>query len=344
MTVAALPGNVRLRAFQLGLQSLWGTPVNATRRVGWTYTPATDLHWTFPVSDTGTLDRAQNPYRMASDVDGQSVGPMAFNDLPGVWAALLKGGITASGGGSDKTWGPYNPASTSQDPFDIFTAEWGDETTDQYQLSEGIINRATFEYPEDLGPVIGTFDWYFGNVVGPGSGFTKQALSVDFQPNWMYAADTSLYIDSTAGGIEGTQLLNTLHGATLTIDNAIDKKRFLNGSNTRFQLAGYGRGARIISLALTNAKSTVGIAEVANWLNANPVERFLGIKTISPAIISGSSTPYSNDIRLAGFWSTNTYGTYGTANTTDVLTCEGFLDQTLGYPISVTTVCGRTTL
>ncbi|MDD5304041.1 MAG: hypothetical protein PHS14_13150, partial [Elusimicrobia bacterium] len=126
--------------------------------------------------------------------------------------------------------------------------------------------------------------------------------------------------------------------------NALDKKRFLNGSNSRFQLAGYGRGARMISLALTNAKSTVGIAEVADWLNANPVERFLGLKTISPAVIGATTTPYSQDIRLAGFWSTATYGTYGTANTTDVLTCEGFLDQTLGYPISVTTVNGRTTL
>ncbi|MDD5305527.1 MAG: hypothetical protein PHS14_20695, partial [Elusimicrobia bacterium] len=255
MTIAALPGNVRLRAFQLGLQSTWGTPVIATRRVPWTFTPGFDLHWTFPTADTGTLDRAQNPYRLASDVDGQTAGPLAFNDTPGMWSALLKGGITASGGGADKTWGPYNPASTSQDPFDIYTAEWGDDTTDQYQLSEGVINRAVLEYPEDLGPVMATLDWYFGNVVGPGSGFTRQALAVDYVPNWVYAADTSLYIDSTAGAIESTQLVNTLHGATLTIDNALDKKRFINGSNTRFQLAGYGRGARMISLALTNAKS-----------------------------------------------------------------------------------------
>ena len=27
----------------------------------------------------------------------------------------------------------------------------------------------------------------------------------------------------------------------------LDKKRFANGSNTRFQLAGYGRGARILT-------------------------------------------------------------------------------------------------
>ena len=337
MTVAALPGNVRLRAFQLGLQSAWGTPVTATRRFPWTFTPAYDLHWTYPTADTGTLDRALNPYRLASDVNGQSVGPLAFNDAPYLLAAALKGGITATGGAAPYTWGPYSPAYLSQDPFDIFTGEFGDETADQYQMSEGVVNKLELQYPEDLGPVQATADWFFGNLAGPNVSFTKASLQVDYAPNWVYAADTSLYIDSTAGGIEGTQLVNTLHGSTLTIDNMLDKKRFQNGSNTRFQLAGYGRGARVISIALTNAKSTVGIAEVANWLNANPVERFLGIKTISPAI-AGGSTPYSLDIRLAGFWTTNTYGTYATGNTTDVLTCEGFVDQTLAYPISATCV------
>ena len=51
------------------------------------------------------------------------------------------------------------------------------------------------------------------------------------------------------------------------------------------------------------------------WLN-RPIPTLT--KTISPAIIPTTSTPYSNDIRLAGFWTTNTYGTYVTANTTDV--------------------------
>ena len=34
MTVAALPGNVRLRAFQLGKETTFGSAVPATRRFG----------------------------------------------------------------------------------------------------------------------------------------------------------------------------------------------------------------------------------------------------------------------------------------------------------------------
>ena len=316
MTVAALPGNVRLRANQMGKETTFATPVAATRRFPWTFAPAFDLHVTFPTADTGTLDRALAPY---------------------LFAALAKGGVTPSGGGP-YSWA-YQPASTSQDVFEIFTKECGDETGDQYQLADGVLNQLALTYPEDLSPITIAADWYFSSISGgPNTSFTRTpALTVDGSPNWVYAADTSLYIDSSAGGIEGTKLTNTLHGTTLTINNNLDKKRFLNGSNTRFNLAGFGRGARTTTVQLTFAKSTVGIAEVANWLNANPVERFLGLKTVSPAI-AGGSTPYSLDIRLAGYWTANTYGTYNTGNTTDVLTCEGIVDSTLAYPYLVTVV------
>ena len=77
MVVQALPGNVRFRAYQLGLQSDLLTRVNATRRVPWRFTPTVDPHWTFPDVDTGTLDPAIAPYRMALDVTGQAAGPIS---------------------------------------------------------------------------------------------------------------------------------------------------------------------------------------------------------------------------------------------------------------------------
>ena len=337
MTVAALPGNVRLRAFQIGKETTFGTAVPATRRLPLTFAPNFDLKVTFPTADTGTLDRALAPYKMASDINGQLTGPLAYNDAPYLFAAAVKGGVTAVGGGPSYSW-TYQPAYTSQDVFEIFTAEVGDETGDQYQLSDGVINQLVETFPEDMGPVTVAADWYFSAIPGgPNTSFTRTGgLQVDPAPTWAYAADTSLYIDSTAGNIETTQLTNTLHGATLTLSNNLDKKRFANGSNTRFQLAGFGRGLRTLTAQLTFAKSTVGIAEVANWLNANPVERFVGIKTVSPATTSGAN--YSLDIRFAGFWTANTYGTYATGNTTDVLTCEGFIDQTLAYPFWIQVV------
>ena len=335
MTVAAIPGNVRLRAFQLGKETTFGTPVTATRRFGWSFAPTVDPHWTFPTSDTGTLDTALPPYRMASDVTGQATGPLAFNDAPYLWGALTKGGITPTGGGTAKTW-TYTPASTSQDIFEIFTGEWGDEVVaDQFQYSSGVLNQLTLAYPQDLGPIAVTADWRFASVVYP---YTRAVLSVDPAPTWAYAADTSFYIDNTAGGIEGTVLTNSVHDATVVINNNIDVKRFMNGSNTRFQAAGYGRGARTFEVTYNFAKSTPGLTEVANWLNANPQERFAGIKTVSVQDAQTGVTKYSQDIRFAGYWFTRAEGTYGTANTTAQLVCRGYLDQTLTYPFNVVVV------
>lgn len=335
MTVAALPGNVRLRSFSLGKETTFGTAVNATRRFPWTWAPTIDPHWTWPTGDTGTLDQAVAPYRSAMDVTGTATGSLAYKDAPYLWAGLAKGGVTPSGGGAAKTWA-FQPASTSQDPFEIFSGEWGDETADQIRATSGIIDRLALTYPADLGPVQISADFRFASATYP---HAKTALSVDLAPTWVYAADTSLYIDSTAGGIGGTQLVNTMHDVSITISNATDVKRFQNGSNSRFQAAGYGRGLRTVDAVFSFAKSTVALAEVADWLNADPVERFLAISTISPTVIPTTSTPYSHDVRFAGFWFANTPGTYGTTNTTNQLTCQGFLDSTLTYPYLATVVC-----
>jgi hypothetical protein len=339
MTVAALPGNVRLRAFQLGKETTFGSAVAATRRFGWSFAPTVDPHWTFPTSDTGTLDQALPPYRMALDVTGQATGPLAYNDAPYLWAALAKGGVTPTGGGTAKTW-TYTPASTSQDIFEIFTGEWGDETTDQFQYADGVLDILQLTYPQDLGPIAVQADWRFASVVYPNA---KTALSVDPAPTWAYAADTSYYFNDSAGAIETTQLSNSVHDAVLVINNNLDVKRFQNGSNTRFQVAGYGRGLRTFQVTYNFAKSTAALAEVAKWLNANPVERFASIRTDSVQAAQ-AGIDYSQDIRFSGYWFTRTEGTYGTANTTAQLVCQGWLDQTLTYPFNVAVVNTLTAL
>lgn len=336
MPVAAVAGNVRLRAFQLGLETTFGTAVPATRRFPWKYAPVVDPHWTWPDADTGTLDQAINPYRLRQDTTGTATGPLAYNDAPYLWAALTKSGVTPS----SNVW-TFTPASTSQDSFEIFSGEWGDETADQYRFTSGVIDRLQLTYPEDLGPVTISADWRFASSTYP---HTKAALSVDFAPTWVYAADTSVYIDSTAGGIGGTVLTNTAHGLTVDIQNNIDVKSFENGSNTRFQVAGYGRGLRQNTTTFSFAKTTAALQEVADWLNASPVERFLAIDTVAPDIVTGV-LHYAHKVRFAGYWFTNTLdATYGTTNTVNQLVCQGFLDQTLAYPFQAIVTNGLASL
>ena len=302
MTVQALPGNVRFRAFQLGLQTTFGTPVNATRRMPWRYNPTVDPKWTYPDVDTGTLDPAIAPYRTATDVTGQSTGPLDADSAIYLWGALLKGSVAPTGPTDSAYAWQYSPASTSADSFETFSGEWGDEVTgDQFGYGGGVLDQLQLEYPQDLGPVMHTGDWRFATVAYPQT--MTSGLVVPSDPPWLYAADTTLYVNDTAGSIGISPLANTLHGATVQVQNNLDVKRFANGSNSNFAVAGYGRGARMLQATFTLAKSTPALAEVVKWLNANPQERYVALDTTTRKSI-GVTSKYSHRVRFAGYWFT----------------------------------------
>ncbi len=226
----------------------------------------------------------------------------------------------------------YAAASTSQDQFEIFTGEWGDDVTaDNFQYGDGVLEHLQLVYPEDLGPIAITADWRFGTVTYP---HTKQVLSVDPAPVWAYAADTALYINDTAATIGITQISNAMHSATIDITNNLDVKRFANGSNTRFAVAGYGRGRRAFTATFKFAKSTQALVEAADWLNANATTRYIDVVTNSIVTIPTTATNYAHSIKFGGFWFTRTESIYGTANATFDLVCQGYFDQTLAYPFT----------
>jgi len=302
MPVSALPGNVRFRAFQLGKETTFGTPVPATRRMPWRFNPTIDPHWTTPDVDAGTLDPAIAPFRQATDATGQSTGPLDADHAIYLWGALLKGGVTPTGPtDSAYTW-QYSAAATSADPFEIFSGEWGDEVAgDQMGFGGGVLDQLQLEYPQDLGPVQHTGDWRFATAAYPQA--MTAGLDVPRDLPWLYAADTRLYVDDVAGSIGITPLVDTMHGASVQIQNNLDVKRFANGSNANFAVAGYGRGARMLQATFTLAKSTPGIAEAVKWLNANPQERFVALDTTTRKLI-GASSHYSHRIRFAGHWFT----------------------------------------
>lgn len=341
MTVNAMPGNVRFRAFQLGKETTFGTPVAATRRMPWRFSPTVDPHWTSPDVDTGTLDPAIAPYRMATDVTGQATGPLAANDAQILWAALLKGGVAPTGPtDSAYTWA-FQPASGTADPFEILTAEWGDEVTgDQWRYEDGVLDQLQLQFPQDLGPIAITADWRFASATYPH--IMTGSLSVDTNPTWLYAADTRLYIDDVAGSIGITPLVNTMHDASIQIQTNVDVKRFANGSNTNFAVAGYGRGARTMQTTFTLAKSTAGLAEAVKWLNADPVERFLCLDTTSRKLI-GASSHYSQRIRFAGYWFTRSEQAVN-SNSAIQLVCNHIVDPSLASAIDVRVVNGMSAL
>ena len=341
MTVSPLPGNVRFRAYQMGPESAFVTPVTATRRYPGKFMPTVDPHWTDPDIDTGTLGHAVPPYRTAIDVTGQYSGPLAYDDIPTFMTAIYKP-VTPSPAGAAITW-LCLPAETSQDQFQTWTGEWGDEVTgDQFQYYSGILEKLQLTYPDDLSPIQVQADWRFAQAIYPKT--MTAGLSVDSAPIWAYGADTTISLNSTAATIGNTPVLKTAHSMTVTITQAIDVKRFMDGASTRFQAQGYGRGLRTVETSFKLAKSAAALTEAANWLNTNPVERFLSLKTVSPTLIPTTAVPYTSELRFAGYWYTRSEDTHGNANTAMTLVCRSTYDPTLTYNSWWNAICARAAL
>ncbi len=340
MPLTPIPGNSRLRAFQLGIESTFKTQVPATRRLPWSFAPTVDPHVTFPTADTGTLDQAIAPYRMAEDVTGQATGELYSNDVPTIISAGIMGGLSLVGGGTAKTI-TAAPASTSPDVFDTYTGEWFDDATgDAWAGVGGVIEKIALVYPQDQGPVTATLDFRFAKHIYVAT--PTGALNVDAAPVPIFMADTEFYVNDSSGAIETTKLTDIAYDASVTITNNLDIKRFANGSNTRFEVQNYGRGERIIEFMLNGAKQSAWIAEAVKWIGVNPTERFFGIKTTS-TVNAQASTPHSLDIRIPGFWMTRADGVVNT-NTAFSLTAHQIYDTNSGYPIRLVSVSTRTAL
>ena len=347
MPLTPTAGTIRNRYFQMGLESTYKTGVASTRRYPWTAVPTIDPHLTFPTADTGTLDMAIAPYPTASDYL-MALGPsqLASNDAPTIISAGVMGGLALTTSGTSKTL-TAAPASLTQDVFDTYTGEWGDDSTDVYQLTGGVLDSFTLDYPQDMGPITFTGSMLFSKGPGGTGGTTYPftptgGLSVDTVPVYLFMGDTEFYVNDTAGAIETTKLTNIAYGASFSVNNNIDRKRWANGSNTRFQVQGLSRGPRVVNFSLIGAKQSAWITEVTNWLAASPTERFFGIKTTSP-VNASAGIPHSLDIRMPGYWLTRSEQTI-TNNTAFQLTAQNIYDTGLGYPFRMVSTSTRAAL
>lgn len=333
-------------AYQGSNSSLINTAVNpATRVLPWRGVPEVNLNMTWPEQDEGSLDPIASPYQTANDITSPVSGPVNHNDLPYLLSALLVGGITPTGA-TAKTWA-FQPPSLTSSPLGMFTEEYGDDVlTDWWQLLGGVMESATLTGDQSMGPLqlSGTMrysQWKStGSTDHPVTGTVPTAgLSVDATPTPVFLGDLELFLNATAAAIGTTKITDAVEGIVLGITNTIDKKRYANGSNTRFAVSGYGYGGREITLELTLAKTaqTVGLlSENDLWFDDTPAKRFAELRFTSPVIITGS-TPYSFVVRLPYYYVTRGDAENGN-NTQIVLSGKAVYDATLGYAIRAVVV------
>lgn len=327
-------GFTRFRKIQVGKQSVIGTAVPATRVLPMRSAIVLNPNITDPDVDVGSLDPIISPIGGAQEwtMPG-ATGPATFDDLAIRLSAAIKGGVSPTGptGTTAYTW-TFQAASLTADSFDYYTVETGDDTADSAGAGitgfGGVIDSFSMEMPEDLGPWTGSDDWVFaGGTYGNRTG----ALTVDNSPVFLFGADTAFYLDATPGAIGATQLTDAVRGASLTVNNNLDQKRYANGSNTRFQLGAYGRGPREIELTVTVEKTTATIAEVATLDDSARPNRYWKISTNSLEN-AGTAVKYKSEFFLPMRLYEVSEGEIG-GNANYTLTYRGFYDSTLTYAI-----------
>lgn len=325
-----IAGFRRFQKHQVGSQTSLSSNVAATRILPYRGAIVYNPNRTDPDVDVGSLDPILQPFNGAADITGTWGGKAAFDDLPYLWNGVLKGGVSPTGA-TAKAW-VWQAASLTSDAFGGVTDQWGDDySTDIIVGGYGVIDTLDIGFGEDLS----AWDVNAGLVYARGEvcqSFTG-GLVIDDTPQWVYGADTEVFLDTVYSAIGTTKLTDAVHRATVNINNNLDRKRFANGSNTRFQLAGFGRGPREITVTLTLAKTTATIAEACTIDDTPVPSRFIELKTTSPEIITGT-TPWSQSIRVPARLISRTDEQI---NNNDVITLvyRGNYDANLAYAIRV---------
>jgi hypothetical protein len=331
----AVQGLVRLRKHQFGRQAAFGTKVPAVRAYPFSGVPDVNLNWTDPDVDEGSIDPVSPPYRVRGDFTAALTDPsLQYNNIPLLMSGALGDDVEAvTGGSGQKTW-THKPASTTVDPLDVHTYEFGDDVlTDWYQLGDGLLESLEITGPEGLGPVTTSMGWRFGSASSTGSTDSPvtgtvptPSLTVDRTGAVVYLKDCAIYIASDIADIATSQISDALHSFVLRINKEVDQKAYANGSQT-FDLDDMAVASRAIELECTFAKTadTVGTGSESDaWFSDDAVNRFVRLKFTSTSIAAGA-VPYSWQITMPMRYYTRTEGEIG-GNTTVVLTGHAFYE------------------
>lgn len=333
-----IQGLQRFRKHQIGIQASFASNTSAARILPYRGAIEIDPALTEPDVDVGSLDPILPPFAGAANYDGGWEGPLAYDDAPYLFALTIKGGVAPTGGGAAKTH-TFQAASLTSDTHAYMTDQWGDDVTNDIIIGgSGIIDTLELGFDEDLGAwQVSTENIYARSDFG---GFTG-GLSIDEDPVWVYGGDTEFYVDTAFGSIGTTKWTDAVHSFQFRIVSNTDRKRYANGSNTRFQLAGFARGEREIEYVLRVAKTTETTAERQTIDNGPPPLRFIEVRNTSPEIITGS-TPYSLNLRSPVRLASATDAEFGNNNTGYELTYRARYNTDLGYAIRAVVVSAQT--
>src|SRR5947207_15576360 len=98
----SVPGVIRFRKWQVGAQSVFGTPVVAPHVLPYSGVMVANPNWTANTADVGSSDASIAPQRAYSDATASITANTNYNDLPSTGNHMHKRRDTPTGAASAK--------------------------------------------------------------------------------------------------------------------------------------------------------------------------------------------------------------------------------------------------
>lgn len=235
---------------QVKIEGTRGTAETTMTR--WLYYPNGRLTWTYEAEEGITPETLRSFH--GTDNDNISVGVsrsrinletyFAYDE--GVWflnCALDGNNRTGSAQGSTPNTYAYTlTPSSATDDLDTFTLKAGDASA-CYLFYRCVINRITLR----ANPAMGGDQYWMASmeIFALFSGTSTFDSPSDITRKKAVAKGTKLYIDSLGGTPGTTQITAKLRSFSLTIDNQIEEKLFME--NTSVMHTDFARGEQIIT-------------------------------------------------------------------------------------------------
>lgn len=239
-------GSTALKVLQIGKESTFGTSVAATAKfMGLTDLSATPLV-TVKQSRYMQGDFAPSHTSRVTDkrASATTQGDFTYEDMPMILTAAVKGGVTGTGAGGDKTWTFPFPL-TSNANVDLRTLEFYDGNQ-EYEIASAFVESFTISgSAANDGLVTFSANWL-------GRELTKSTMTgalTNRAVETLAVGSMALKIDDFGGTIATTGLTASLIDFNFTYNTGIHFKKFSDG-DVRPSAIGYGVPSATLAFSL----------------------------------------------------------------------------------------------
>lgn len=327
-----------LKKVQAGIESVRGTGVATTRKVYAQVDPAYDRPLITFTDTTGTFSPRRRVGYGRPTVGFAATDILTYEDAAWWFLLGIKGGVAGvSDAGTPPAYTYTFLPSPSTDNLAAVTLEHG-EPGNVYKSQQVMCNSFTIRGDGD-------------STTEPGLMIDAELIGLDWEASSYTAAipdrttevvlaqGTKLYIDDVGGTIGSTQVLGKLISFSLTVNNNIHYKGFME--NTAYAPNKVGRAERTVDAQFVMEFDDDD--EFANYRAAVPVERMIRIEQSGSQIHGTSVVNKRFRFDLYGYWSSwddgdrdgNITATYGLA---------GYIDSTAATDFSAEIVNALATL